>query len=286
MILPSQPIVALAVIVLCSSFIVYTRRGDILGFWFKTTHHNQGQKDHGVSMENIQGADKSWQSAFSALKSDNFYSRDNESHLTSLIEHAANERVIDAKLALADISFFGTRNRKPDYAHAYQQYKLIYEEHSHPGAATMLGLYHAEGLGIKANPAMALVYYSIAAKAKVFTALLTLAHWYSTGLHVVADCSIARQYYFEAAKQVEVELAARKRKYRFIVPPESLTDKKKREDAMALFPSKDLIEFYQYSADKGQIESQVSSSSSSYLILCAITNRIDHFGTGLLSWRS
>lgn len=107
--------------------------------------------------------------------------------------------------------------------------------------------------------------------------LQTLANWYSQGLHVAMDCPTARNYYLETAKLVEAEIKGRKRKYRSVVPPDSMANPKKRSEALSLLPSRDLIEYYKYSADKGSIES---------LVFPCRLSLIDHIRAGALPWRS
>jgi TPR repeat protein len=179
--------------------------------------------------------------------------------LTQLTRLAANDT--SAKKALAKTMFFGTNHVLPDYPRAFQLYQEVHAATGDAEAATMLALYYSEGLGVAVDAGRSLALHLMAAQDGSLASHMVLATWYSGGLHVKANCPVARRHFFAVAGRVEGELAGRRRKYRSMVPPESIVDPKRHEDVMAMFPSPDLIEYYQYSADRGQVESQVNHST-------------------------
>ena len=240
----AQPFLGGAVVVLCTAIVIYQRRHDLLAYI---------KHDHGVNVDGVDSVD-TWQTAHAALMTGK-YSKSVEGRLLELIKQ--NETDGRAQLALADLAFFGSAHHEPDYERAFQLYQQVYEEHGLSEAAHMLALYYAEGLGVPVKQGQAWVLYTIAAKAGYLPSQLTLAHWYSSGIHVANDCATARSHLFAAAAVVNEELSRRKRKYRSVVPPESIVEREQRSDVLSMFPSRDLIEYYRYSADRGQIESQV-----------------------------
>lgn len=276
----SQRLIGLAIASLCTAYIVHSHRQNI-----RRVVQRLVKRPMDSWRDDLTGI-TDWQEAYTAIQSEEF-GPNAESQLLKMLE--MNDSV-EAKLAMANLTFFGTLHMQPDYERAFQMFEQIYTDTGHPSAAHMLGLFYAEAIGVSADPARALVLHTVAARSGSFPAHLTLAHWYSSGLHVSADCPTARSHYFEAAQQVDLEVSRRKRKYRSVVPPESIVDPKRRDDVLALFPSRDLIEYYQYSADKGSIESLVIiiflTSLCVILILIMLYMCVDNPRTSLLSWRS
>jgi SEL1 protein len=251
-ILLRQPFLGLTVAVLCTAYIVYQRRADFADF---IKGSRLFSKQASLAIRHVADPIDTWQLAKTALLSGKF-DEPTEAQLYAVIEKAAANREAGAREAIAEIAFFGSASIDPDYRHAFTLFTSLYQEEHSAKAAHMLGLYYAEGIGVAADPARALLYHTVAAKADHLPSILTLAHWNMAGLHGDSDCAAARSHLFEAAKQVDVELAKRKRKYRSVVPPDSIVEKKSRKDVLSMFPSKELIEYYRYSADRGQVESQ------------------------------
>lgn len=259
-----QPFIGMAVVVLCTSVVIYNRRSDLLSLVTVRADTDTLHDTTGMG----------WQEARERLLSGRCFRKTEEDQLVKIIQDCNDPM---AKLALADISFFGTTHYEPDYQRAFKQYEECYSQHHLAPAAHMLALYYAEGLGVKTDPSKALVLYQLAAKANHRPSHLTLAHWYSAGLHVKADCPTVRQHLSAVAVVVNEQVLQRKRKYRSVVPPESIVEKEARKDVLSMFPSKELIEYYRYSADRGQIESQVHT-----FIILTFNNTLDHTRPGSL----
>ena len=181
------------------------------------------------------------------------------------VDNSIKDNSSNDPLLYATNLFFGSSMHEPDYKLAFEYYEKAFNTNGSPEAAHMLGLYFGEGIGVEPDPGRALALYTLSANAGYLPSQLTLAYWYQSGLHVEPDCDKAKGYLLQAAKLVEQEVKTRKRKYLSVVPPESLTERSKREDVMAMFPSADLIEYYKYSTDKGQVESQVLLFTGSVL---------------------
>lgn len=184
--------------------------------------------------------------------------------IDKLIENKSPEEVVmtlkklakkgndEAKLKLAIAYFYG--NPLLDLNTSFE----YFQELSVTGnslAHLYLGFMYAIGLPpVKANQAKALLYYTFASLSNHTYARMALGYRYWSGISVASNCQFALSYYRKVAKVVE-------QSYTFSNNPSIQRIRIQDEtDNSGSYPGTlddDLIQYYQFLADKGDISAQV-----------------------------
>lgn len=156
--------------------------------------------------------------------------------------------------SLAEAYLFGSSEHEVDFSKAFA---ILNEQakNGNPTAQLYLGFMYAAGLGVKPSQSRALVYYTFAAACDNLFAKMALAYRYWSGISVYQSCETALKYYREVAKKVEeefsfsgVHMIQRIRLYDEHENPSSYGSS---------IVDDDLIQYYQFLADKGDIQAQV-----------------------------
>lgn len=157
--------------------------------------------------------------------------------------------------SLAEAYLFGSPKHEINFSKAFN----ILRDLSVKGDATAqlyLGFMYAAGLGVKPSQSKALVYYTFAASSENLFAQMALAYRHWSGISVYQSCESALKYYREVAKKVEEEFSFggahmihRIRLYDEHENPSSYGNS---------IVDDDLIQYYQFLADKGEIQAQVT----------------------------
>eukprot|EP00045_Choanoeca_perplexa_P011359 m.120091 g.120091 ORF g.120091 m.120091 type:complete len:676 (+) comp15606_c0_seq1:95-2122(+) len=121
----------------------------------------------------------------------------------------------------------------------------------HPGCQWGLGFAYAFGIGVNASQAKALVYYTFAALGGDTRARMSLGYRYSAGSAVATNCETSLSYYRLVADVVEAEAQTVGSP---VVERQRLNAVGKVQKSMA---SADVVQYYQYNADRGDLQSQV-----------------------------
>eukprot|EP00730_Choanoeca_flexa_P015327 TRINITY_DN7016_c0_g1_i3.p1 TRINITY_DN7016_c0_g1~~TRINITY_DN7016_c0_g1_i3.p1 ORF type:complete len:668 (+),score=158.85 TRINITY_DN7016_c0_g1_i3:108-2111(+) len=121
----------------------------------------------------------------------------------------------------------------------------------HPGSQWGLGFCYALGVGVNASQAKALVYYTFAALGGDSRAQMNLGYRYSAGSAVAENCETSLSYYRQVADIVEAEAQSVGAP---VVERLRLNPVGKQQRTMA---SADVVQYYQYNADRGDVQSQV-----------------------------
>lgn len=155
---------------------------------------------------------------------------------------------------LAEAYLFGNHDYEIDFSKALAILKNLSEE-GDPKAQLYLGFMYAAGLGVQSSQSKALIYYTFAASCDNLFAKMILAYRYWSGISVYQSCETALKYYREVAKIVEeefsfagVHLIQRIRLYDEHENPSSYGSSMVDDD---------LIQYYQFLADKGDVQAQV-----------------------------
>lgn len=119
-----------------------------------------------------------------------------------------------------------------------------------PGAHMGLGFMYSTGIGVNASQAKALVHYTVAALADNTWAQMALGYRYSFGITVSSNCEKALSYYRRVAKKVASQV-------KFSGGPSVHRVRLLDETENPSGHERDLIEYYQLLADKGEVQSQV-----------------------------
>uniref|UniRef100_A0A6G1SFH4 Protein sel-1 1 n=1 Tax=Aceria tosichella TaxID=561515 RepID=A0A6G1SFH4_9ACAR len=156
--------------------------------------------------------------------------------------------------SLAEAYLFGSPEHEIDFSKAFN---ILYQlsKNGNPTAQLYLGFMYAAGLGVEPSQSRALVYYTFAAAYDNLFAKIALAYRYWSGISVYQSCETALKYYREVAKKVEedfsfsgVHMIQRIRLYDEHENPSSYGSS---------IVDDDLIQYYQFLADKGDIQAQV-----------------------------
>eukprot|EP01147_Barroeca_monosierra_P000502 gene502-3828_t len=166
---------------------------------------------------------------------------------------------LDAIASLAMLHMLGNVSDVPqDLDRAVELLQKIVDK-GHPRGQFMLGFIYATGLGVKTDSAKAVLYYTFAALGDDPFAQAALGYRYSEGLGVQANCEIALGYYRSVASIVERDatihggqVVSRKR-----IP---LVEKDSQQVSET-----DVLQYYQYNADRGDVQSQVTVGRLYYI---------------------
>lgn len=161
----------------------------------------------------------------------------------------------DSKVTLAETYLFGSQEHEIDFSKAFAMLKQLSEE-GNPTAQLYLGFMYAAGLGVEPSQSKALVYYTFAAACDNMFAKMALAYRYWSGLSVYHSCESALKYYNEVAKKVEEEFSF---SGVHLIQKIRLHDEHENPSSYgSAMVDDDLIQYYQFLADKGDIQAQVA----------------------------
>ncbi|RWS08626.1 Protein sel-1-like protein [Dinothrombium tinctorium] len=130
-----------------------------------------------------------------------------------------------------------------------------------PAAQMYLGFMHASGLGVEPNPAKAVIYYTVAAAGGNRLAQLVMGYRYWSGISVMASCETALSYYRKVAKTVEEEVSF---SGGTVIQRVRLLDEIENPGSFSGVLDDDLIQYYQFLADKGDVQAQVGLGQLHY----------------------
>lgn len=165
-----------------------------------------------------------------------------------------HQNVVEDTTSLAEAYLFGSNEHDIDFPKALSLLKNLSEE-GNPTAQLYLGFMYAAGLGVKPSQSKALVYYTFAAACDNLFAKMALAYRYWAGISVYQSCEAALKYYREVAKKVEEEFSF---SGAYMIQRIRLYDEHENPGSYGgSIVDDDLIQYYQFLADKGDIQAQV-----------------------------
>lgn len=120
---------------------------------------------------------------------------------------------------------------------------------------------YASGLGVEANQAKALIYYTIAASSGNTFAQMSLGYRHWSGNSVMSSCENALVYYRQVAKRVEADVSFSGGS---VIQRVRLVDEVENPGSFTGVLDDDLIQYYQFLADKGDVQAQVGLGQLHY----------------------
>lgn len=159
-----------------------------------------------------------------------------------------------AQVLLAESYLFGSTEHEIDFSKAFILLKDLSEK-GEPTAQLYLAFMYAAGLGVEPSQSKALVYYTFAAACDNLFAKMALAYRYWSGLSVYQSCESALKYYNEVAKRVEEEFTF---SGVHLIQRIRLHDEHENPSSFASAFDDELLQYYQFLADKGDEKSQVA----------------------------
>ncbi|MGH0147774.1 UNVERIFIED_CONTAM: hypothetical protein FKN15_051204, partial [Acipenser sinensis] len=130
--------------------------------------------------------------------------------------------------------------------------KLLIE--GSPKAQTGLGFLHAVGLGVNSSQAKALVYYTFGALGGNLIAHMILGYRYWGGIGVPQSCESALTHYRLVANHVASDISLTGGS---VVQRIRLLDEVENPGVASGMLEEDLIQYYQFLAEKGDVQAQV-----------------------------
>uniref|UniRef100_A0A7N8YLL4 SEL1L adaptor subunit of ERAD E3 ubiquitin ligase n=1 Tax=Mastacembelus armatus TaxID=205130 RepID=A0A7N8YLL4_9TELE len=132
-----------------------------------------------------------------------------------------------------------------------------------PKAQTALGFLYAAGLGVNSSQAKALVYYTFGALGGNLVAHMILGYRYWGGVGVPQSCESALTHYRLVANQVasDVSLTGGSAVQRI-----RLLDEVENPGSTSGMLEEDLIQYYQFLAEKGDVQAQVKRLAMSFIV--------------------
>ncbi|XP_051867007.1 protein sel-1 homolog 1-like [Pristis pectinata] len=131
-------------------------------------------------------------------------------------------------------------------------FEALAENGSHK-AQTALGFMHATGIGVSYNQPKALVYYTFAALGGNFVAHMILGYRYLNGINLPQHCEAALIHYRTAAKYVADNVALNGE---ILTEKVRLTERAENLSSNGEIMDLDLYQYYQFIAEKGDLQSQ------------------------------
>lgn len=120
---------------------------------------------------------------------------------------------------------------------------------------------YASGLGVKSDQVKALVYYTFAANGGNLLAQMAMGYRYWSGISVISNCESALKYYEKVAKKVEEEVSF---SGGVAVTRVRLLDEIENPGTYSGILDDDLLQYYQFLADKGDVNAQVGLGQLHY----------------------
>lgn len=165
-----------------------------------------------------------------------------------------NDEQFQNDTTLAESYLFGSHEHEINFSKAFNLFKNLAEK-GNPSAQLYLGFMYAAGLGVKTSQSKALVYYTFAAACDNLFAKMALAYRYWSGISVYQSCESALKYYRAVAKKVEDEFSFSGVN---VIQRVRLYDEHENPSSHGgAIVDDDLIQYYQFLADKGDVQAQV-----------------------------
>ncbi|KAJ6661294.1 hypothetical protein lerEdw1_015431 [Lerista edwardsae] len=142
---------------------------------------------------------------------------------------------------------------KQNIQSAKELFEKLTEEGSHKGQ-TALGFLYASGLGVDSSQAKALVYYTFGALGGNLIAHMILGYRYWAGIGVLQSCESALTHYRLVANHVASDISLTGGT---VVQRIRLPDEIENPGMASGMLEEDLIQYYQFLAEKGDVQAQV-----------------------------
>ncbi|XP_023559580.1 protein sel-1 homolog 1 [Octodon degus] len=136
---------------------------------------------------------------------------------------------------------------------AKEMFEKLTEEGSPKGQAA-LGFLYASGLGVNSSQAKALVYYTFGALGGNLIAHMVLGYRYWAGIGVLQSCESALTHYRLVANHVASDISLTGGS---VVQRIRLPDEVENPGMNSGMLEEDLIQYYQFLAEKGDVQAQV-----------------------------
>lgn len=172
---------------------------------------------------------------------------------SSNLGHEASQELVARAMLFGD-------DLPRDVAGAVKLLKKL-SSRGNPTAQVYLGFVYSIGLGVKANSAKSLLYYSTAAASGDTFASMAMGYRYWNGASVMQSCETALGYYRNAAKKVEEQVSFSGGS---IIQRIRLVDEVENPGTFTGVLDDDLIQYYQFLADKGDVQAQVGLGQLHY----------------------
>ena len=120
---------------------------------------------------------------------------------------------------------------------------------------------YSSGLGVNASSSRALIYYTISASSGNIWAQMALGYRYWSGISVINSCETALAFYRRVAKKVEDDVSFSGGS---VIQRIRLVDEIENPGSFSGVLDDDLIQYYQFLADKGDVQAQVGLGQLHY----------------------
>lgn len=179
----------------------------------------------------------------------------------SQIKQAASLGHVQARLHLAWAELLGSNPIKQDIESAKTTFYDLAENQNVPEAHMGMGFLYATGISVNASQARALVHYTVAALGGSQWARMALGYRYFAGATVPNSCEKSLDFYRKVANKVaeDVSLSGGG-----MVQRVRLLEEAENPGYNSGILDKDLIDYYQLLAEKGDVQAQVGLGQLHY----------------------
>lgn len=140
-----------------------------------------------------------------------------------------------------------------NFSRARELFEALAEK-GNPRGQLGLGMLYTAGIGTNSSQARALVYFTFSALGGDHLAQLILGYRYFSGITVQANCEAALNYYSKVAAKVASEVTVTGGT---VTQRVRLQDEQENPGSSSGNLDNDLIQYYQFLADKGDVNAQV-----------------------------
>lgn len=185
--------------------------------------------------------------------------RPNKLEAVKLLLDASNLGHLQARVLVAWEQVFGT-----ELEQNISTAKATFEELVElgvPDAHMGMGFLYATGIGVDASQSRALIHYLFGALGGSAWARMALGYRYLLGITLVSDCEHAVSYYREVANKVAKEVSISGGP---VIQRIRLFEEAENPSYNAGIMDRDLIDYYQMLADKGDVQAQVGLGQLHY----------------------
>lgn len=174
---------------------------------------------------------------------------------TSVKSQSNKNDTYATSVAIAESYLFGSPSQEIDFSRALNLLKELADK-GVPTAQLYLGFMYSAGLGVEPSQSKALVYYTFAASCDNIFAKMALGYRYKSGLSVQQRCETALKIYNQVAKKVEEDFSFSGAN---LIQKIRLHDEHENPSSYgSSMVDDDIIQYYQFLADKGDVQAQVA----------------------------
>ncbi|XP_042233032.1 protein sel-1 homolog 1-like isoform X2 [Homarus americanus] len=223
------------------------------------TEEIKSEKDHSEPKKELTANEIRGNELYEAALSLMNQTKQDEQEAYTLLQSAAELGHVESLQKVAWARLLG-RHLKPNITQAAEMFEYLAQQ-GNVDAQMGLGFMFATGIGKNSSQAKALIHYTFGALGGSQLAQMALAYRYWSGISVASSCETALTHYRKVSHTVadEVSLTGNRAVQRV-----RLLDEVDSPGSSPALLDDDLIQYYQFLAEKGDVQAQVGLGQLHY----------------------